>query len=722
MSDITGIVSEGGSITGKVVESSTPMIGRVVESSAPIVGQVANGGKGVKGDKGDKGDTGATGPQGPKGNKGDKGDKGDTGATGATGATGPQGPKGDKGAKGDTGAQGPQGEVGPQGEQGETGPQGVQGETGPQGIQGEQGPKGDKGDKGDTGDTGPQGPQGERGIQGPQGEKGDTGDTGPKGDKGDDGDSAYEVAVANGFVGTEQEWLDSLVGPEGPEGPQGEQGPQGPAGSGTGDMLSSTYDPDGGARQVAFADELPAAGVTDHGALTGLSDDDHPQYLKKAGDSMTGRLTLQSGMTFQAYGQNIDFNGATLNNITSLSTRGSKPGFTMAIDYNSYPGPANHGYMILAKNPTGGVPGNNYGFQMLDNTDPLLPELKFGVKPTGVVEAVEYEKLDGTKVSYEDHDHDADYAPLTHNHDASYAALSHNHDSAYSAISHDHDDRYYTETEVDNLLDGLGSGDVVGPSSSTANGIAVFDGTTGKLLKNSSGLTAVSDSGVNTITSDGWTELEVLGGIEVSAGSWAQIDAETTLLGTGSTAVYINHDDGGSNSYIDATVFNGDIKISQFDSGKIELFSDGGINLRGVTKVNTINEYTSGSGVTIDGVLLKDGRVQPRVYSSAAHEDTLTPNIDSYDQFHLVGQSRFDGTGALVVNAPTGTPVNGQKVMFCFRGDGTTSSISWNEAWRPIGVTLPTTISASNPIYVGAIYNGSFGIPRWNVIAVAQEA
>ena len=32
---------------------------------------------------------------------------------------------------------------------------------------------------------------------------------------GNDGASAYEVAVANGFVGTEAEWLDSLQGPPG---------------------------------------------------------------------------------------------------------------------------------------------------------------------------------------------------------------------------------------------------------------------------------------------------------------------------------------------------------------------------------------------------------------------------------------------------------------------------------------------------------------------------
>ncbi len=39
--------------------------------------------------------------------------------------------------------------------------------------------------------------------------------------------SAYGVAVKNGFVGTPEEWLASLVGPQGPVGPQGEDGPRG---------------------------------------------------------------------------------------------------------------------------------------------------------------------------------------------------------------------------------------------------------------------------------------------------------------------------------------------------------------------------------------------------------------------------------------------------------------------------------------------------------------
>ena len=42
--------------------------------------------------------------------------------------------------------------------------------------------------------------------------------TTPSGSVGADGASAYEVAVAEGFVGDEAAWLASLVGPQGPPG------------------------------------------------------------------------------------------------------------------------------------------------------------------------------------------------------------------------------------------------------------------------------------------------------------------------------------------------------------------------------------------------------------------------------------------------------------------------------------------------------------------------
>ena len=94
------------------------------------------------------------------------------------------------------------------------------------------------------GETGPQGPQGEQGETGPAGVTDVDVDVSPSsgtpagtGSVYDGtlslhftclkGESAYELAVQEGFEGTEEEWLASLVGPQGPQGIQGIQGEQG---------------------------------------------------------------------------------------------------------------------------------------------------------------------------------------------------------------------------------------------------------------------------------------------------------------------------------------------------------------------------------------------------------------------------------------------------------------------------------------------------------------
>ncbi len=50
-----------------------------------------------------------------------------------------------------------------------------------------------------------------------QGPPGPQGAPGADGAPGVNGLSAYQVAIANGFIGSEQDWLDSLVGPTGLE-------------------------------------------------------------------------------------------------------------------------------------------------------------------------------------------------------------------------------------------------------------------------------------------------------------------------------------------------------------------------------------------------------------------------------------------------------------------------------------------------------------------------
>ncbi|PZS87680.1 hypothetical protein A7X83_01685 [Stenotrophomonas maltophilia] len=132
------------------------------------------------------------------------------------GGTGPQGPAGPAGAAGANGLSAY--EIAQNNGFSGTEQQWLDSLKGANGQDGAQGDKGDKGDPGEPGTgtgTGSEGPAGQDGRDGVDGAQGD------KGDKGDDGRSAYEVAVDEGFTGTETEWLNSLKGADGRDGRDG---------------------------------------------------------------------------------------------------------------------------------------------------------------------------------------------------------------------------------------------------------------------------------------------------------------------------------------------------------------------------------------------------------------------------------------------------------------------------------------------------------------------
>jgi chorismate mutase len=107
----------------------------------------------------------------------------------------------------------------------------------------------------------------------------------------------------------------------------------------------------------------------------------------------------------------------------------------------------------------------------------------------------------------------------------------------------------------------------------------------------------------------------------------------------------------------------------------------------------------------------------PRVFSNTS-QSTLSWNSNSYEQYQLTGM-----TQTTTINADSGSPSNGQKIMFRFKDNGNSRTISWTtgttNSFRAIGVTLPTTTVVSKTTYVGCVYNSTDS--RWDVIAVAQE-
>ena len=70
--------------------------------------------------------------------------------------------------------------------------------------------------------------------------------------------------------------------------------------------------------------------------------------------------------------------------------------------------------------------------------------------------------------------------------------------------------------------------------------------------------------------------------------------------------------------------------------------------------------------------------------------------------------------------APSGTPVNGNKLIIRVLDDGTGRALTYNAIYRAIGVTLPTTTTAGKTIYMGFIYNSAD--TKWDAVAVSEEA
>jgi S-adenosylmethionine:tRNA-ribosyltransferase-isomerase (queuine synthetase) len=103
----------------------------------------------------------------------------------------------------------------------------------------------------------------------------------------------------------------------------------------------------------------------------------------------------------------------------------------------------------------------------------------------------------------------------------------------------------------------------------------------------------------------------------------------------------------------------------------------------------------------------------------------LTPS-NAFDEYCATAQA-----GDLTINAPTGTPANGDKLLFRIKSDGVatrtiTLTTGSSGAFRAVGTTLPVTVGTSSgssgikTAYIGCIYNAED--QRWDVIAIGTEA
>jgi len=189
-------------------------------------------------------------------------------------------------------------------------------------------------------------------------------------------------------------------------------------------------------------------------------------------------------------------------------------------------------------------------------------------------------------------------------------------------------------------------------------------------------------------------------------------------------------------SYTFATA-TGSIPLSQLDSNfstivtNVNGMGNGTVSFSGFTNTGNAAIGTTAGNLGIGapanasykvyavGNALFTQGISPRLYS-AATDSTVSIDVTSYDQYSW---NALDQTLTFAaITLPNAN--NGNKIIFRIKDNGVSRTLNWTTSgpgsFRAIGVTLPTSTTASKITYVGCIYNFSDGY--WDVLAVQTQS
>jgi hypothetical protein len=195
------------------------------------------------------------------------------------------------------------------------------------------------------------------------------------------------------------------------------------------------------------------------------------------------------------------------------------------------------------------------------------------------------------------------------------------------------------------------------------------------------------------------TEWEVGIGTYTSAGTTL---SRTTVLASSNSGSLVTFSGGTKDVFV------------TYPAGKsvyLDASGTASVNINGTVGATT---QAAGAFTTLSATTgITSTRIDPRV-SSTASASSVTPTIASYDIYAFTALA-----AALTINAPTGTPLDGDKLIFRILDNGTSQTLTWNATYTVIGVALPTVTAISKTTYVGCIYNAA--ATRWDVIAVSTQ-
>jgi hypothetical protein len=169
---------------------------------------------------------------------------------------------------------------------------------------------------------------------------------------------------------------------------------------------------------------------------------------------------------------------------------------------------------------------------------------------------------------------------------------------------------------------------------------------------------------------------------------------------------------------VDTAAANALARINTKGSGtvtSIQVVGGTGATVTPTTAVTTSGVYTvtpEVSSATFN--TLTNKRITYRTGGAASYTTSVTIASDSVDMFVITAQA-----GALLFNAPSGTPTQGQMLLIRIKDNGTARALTWNAIWRSgTDVTLPSTTVLSKTLYMEFLYNTTDS--KWDIVGKAD--
>lgn len=158
-------------------------------------------------------------------------------------------------------------------------------------------------------------------------------------------------------------------------------------------------------------------------------------------------------------------------------------------------------------------------------------------------------------------------------------------------------------------------------------------------------------------------------------------------------------------------VHGGSVNYTHFLTPQLTLHND----LPGLQGGSATERYhsTAAEYTEIQALAVNLAGKQPLVRTATvATSATPTPNADTTDIYTVTALGENATFGA-----PTGTPLNGQKLMIRIKDNATARTLAWNAIYRAgTDVALPLTTVLSKTLYCGFIYNSTDS--KWDLMAV----